>query len=58
MIIFNATMKDSGNYTCVAKNSVATVTTILSLTVNGMIAFCWLAIACGSHIVVKITPNA
>ena len=40
MIIFEATMKDSGNYTCVANNSVATVTTNLSLTVNGMKFFC------------------
>ena len=34
MIIFEATMKDSGNYTCVANNSIATVTTKLLLTVN------------------------
>ena len=40
MIIFEATMKDFGNYTCVANNSVATVTSKLSLTVNGMTMFC------------------
>ena len=35
MISFNPTMKDFGNYTCVANNSVATVTTNHSLTVYG-----------------------
>ena len=36
MTTFNATMKDAGNYTCVANNSVATVTSNLSLTIYGM----------------------
>ena len=33
---FNVTLEDAGNYTCVANNSVATVTSNLSLTVYGM----------------------
>ena len=36
MITFNATIKDAGVYTCLANNSVATVTRNLSLTVYGM----------------------
>ena len=36
MITFNATMKDTGVYKCLAENSVATVTRNLSLTVYGM----------------------
>lgn len=34
---FNVTLEDAGNYTCFANNSLATVTSNLSLTVNGMI---------------------
>ena len=34
---FNVTLEDAGNYTCVANNSLATVTSNLSLTINGMI---------------------
>ena len=33
VISFNATMNDAGNYTCTANNSLATVTSNLSLTV-------------------------
>lgn len=36
VISFNATMKDAGNYTCVANNSVSTVTITHSLFVYGM----------------------
>ena len=36
MTTFNATLEDVGNYTCVANNSVATVTSNLSLTIYGM----------------------
>ena len=32
----NVTLEDAGNYTCVANNSVATVTSNLSLTIYGM----------------------
>ena len=35
MTTFNAIMEDTGNYTCIAENSAATVTSNLSLTVNG-----------------------
>ena len=35
VIRFNATMNDAGNYTCIANNSLATVTRNLSLTVHG-----------------------
>ena len=34
--IVHITMKDAGNYTCIANNSVATVTSNLSLTIYGM----------------------
>ena len=33
---FNVTLEDAGNYTCIANNSVATVTSNLSLTIYGM----------------------
>ena len=32
---FNAALEDAGNYTCIAKNSASTVTSNLSMTVNG-----------------------
>ena len=35
VIRFNATMNDTGDYTCIANNSLATVTRNLSLTVHG-----------------------
>ena len=35
VIRFNATMSDAGDYTCIANNSLATVTRNLSLTVHG-----------------------
>ena len=34
VISFNATLNDAGNYTCTANNSLATVTSNLSLTVH------------------------
>ena len=34
-VTFNVTLEDAGNYTCVANNSVDTVTSNLSLTVYG-----------------------
>ena len=37
MISFNATMEDAGTYTCIANNSVATVTRNISLTVHSML---------------------
>ena len=33
---FNVTIEDAGNYTCIVNNSAATVTSNLSLIVNGM----------------------
>ena len=35
-VIFNVTLEDAGNYTCVANNSIATVTSNLLLTIYGM----------------------
>ena len=37
IMIIHTTMTDAGNYTCIANNSVATVTSNLSLTVHGML---------------------
>ena len=37
VISFNASMNDAGNYTCTANNSVATVTSNLSLTVHSRV---------------------
>ena len=36
-ITFNVTLEHAGNYTCVANNSVTTVTSNLSLAIHGMI---------------------
>ena len=36
IITFNVTLEHAGNYTCIANNSVATVTSNLSLIVYGM----------------------
>ena len=39
IIILHTTMTDAGNYTCIANNSLATVTSNLSLIVYGMLCY-------------------
>ena len=39
IMILHTTMIDAGNYSCIANNSVATVTSNLSLTVYGMLCY-------------------
>ena len=39
IMIPRTTMTDAGNYSCIAKNSLATVTSNLSLTVHGMLCY-------------------
>ena len=39
IMILQTTLNDAGNYTCIAKNSLATITSSLSLTVYSMLHY-------------------